>query len=162
MKITIHDSSLYAGKFGFIAQVIVMTFASILADWILPGVSFDTLFSAIITALVIALLNNFIRPILIVIAIPFMLFSMGLFLFIINAFIVWLASGMVGAFHVEGFGNAILFSLLLTLFNYLLEIPNRAMRHPKFSNPDEDANVVVTHDTNDDFQDCEEVKEDYD
>lgn len=133
MQITIQNkSSLYAGKWGFLAQVIVMTLAAILADVLLPSVSFDSVWAAVITAVVIALLNNFIRPILIVLTLPFMVLSLGLFLFIVNACIILLAGALVPSFHVDGFRGALLFSVLLTLFNYLLEIPNRMMRRPPY------------------------------
>ena len=138
MKITFSNSKeLYSGKFGFVAQVVVMTLATILAAYILPGVNITSVGVAILTAIVIALLNSFIRPILIVLTLPFTIFSMGLFLLIINALIILLASGLVSSFHVDGFWNALLFSLLLTLFNYLLEIPNRLMRRPDYQHPDQ-------------------------
>ena len=136
MKITINNNQeLYSGKFGFLAQVVVMTLATILAAYILPGVQISSVAAAILTAAVIALLNSFIRPILIVITLPFTILSMGLFLLIINALIILLASGLVSSFHVDGFWSALLFSLLLTLFNYLLEIPNRLMRRPDYQSP---------------------------
>jgi putative membrane protein len=136
MKITINNNQeLYSGKFGFLAQVVVMTLATILAAYILPGVQISSVAAAILTAVVIALLNSFIRPILIVITLPFTILSMGLFLLIINALIILLASGLVSSFHVDGFWSALLFSLLLTLFNYLLEIPNRLMRRPDYQSP---------------------------
>ena len=138
MKLTIsNNKELYSGKFGFVAQVVVMTLATILAAYILPGVHINSVGAAILTAIVIALLNSFIRPILIVLTLPFTIFSLGLFLLIINAVIILLASGLVSSFHVEGFWSALLFSLLLTLFNYLLEIPNRLTRRPDYQHPDQ-------------------------
>lgn len=144
MRITISNKpQFYSGPWGFLAQVVVMTLATLLATWILPGVTIDSVGAAVITAIVIALLNSFIRPILIVLTLPFTIFSMGLFIFIINALIIMLAAGLVDKFHVDGFGNALLFSLLLTIFNYLLEIPNRLSRRPKYKeapqSPDADS-----------------------
>ena len=133
MKITlINNKELYSGKFGFLAQVVVMTLATILATKILPGVTITSVGAAILTAIVIALLNSFIRPILIVLTLPFTIFSMGLFLFIINAVIILLASSLLPFFHVNSFWDALLFSLLLIILNYLLELPNRLMRRPDY------------------------------
>ena len=159
MRITIGNThDLYSGRFGFLAQLIVMTLAVILAAYILPGVKVSSVGIAIITALVISLLNNFIRPILIVITLPFTVFSMGLFLFIINAIIILLASGLVSGFHVNGFGNALLFSLLLTAINYLLELPNRLMRRPNYQ-PSDQAQPDDHTDTDEDgFTPYEEVE----
>jgi len=144
MKITLSSNPpFYSGPWGFLAQVVVMTLATLLATWILPGVTIDSVGAAVLTAVVIALLNSFIRPILIVLTLPFTIVTMGLFIFFINALIILLASGLVSRFHVDGFGSALLFSLLLTAFNYLLEIPNRITRRPKYKespqSPDVDA-----------------------
>ena len=102
-----------------------MTLATILATYILPGVTIDNVLTAIITATIIALLNNFIRPILIVITIPVTAVTLGLFLFVINAIIILMASGLVKGFDVDSFGSALLFSIVLTAVNYLLEWPNK-------------------------------------
>lgn len=160
MKITItNDPNRYSGPLGFLAQLIVMTLAAILAAYILPGVQIDSVSAAIITAVVIALLNTFIRPILIVITLPFTVFSMGLFLVIINAIIIMLASGLVKHFHVSGFGSALLFSLLLTAINYLLEIPNRLMRKPKYQPYDSQQSDTHTDTDDDGYTAYEEVEE---
>ena len=110
-----------------------MTLSVLLASRIIPSVQMQSVGVAVLTAVVIALLNNFIRPILIVLTLPFMIFSMGLFLFIVNTIIILFADALVPGFSVGGFGNALLFSILLTVLNYLLEIPNRMMRKPHYS-----------------------------
>lgn len=114
-----------------------MTLAVIIASYLLPGVSVSSVWVAILTAVVISLLNSFIRPILIVVTLPFTIISMGLFLFVINAVMVMLASGIVSGFNVGGFGNALIFSLLLTLLNYLLELPNKLMQRKNFEPRDD-------------------------
>ena len=84
---------------------------------------------------------------------------MGFFLLIINAVIIMLASGLVSNFRVDGFWNALLFSLLLTIINYLLEIPNRVMRRPKY-HPSDTATPDYHVDTDEDgFTPYEEVKD---
>ena len=81
MKITINNyPEPYSGPLGFIAQMVVMALATVLAAYIMPGVHIDTFWAAILTAAVIALLNNFIRPILIVLTLPFTIVTMGFFL----------------------------------------------------------------------------------
>lgn len=158
MKITINtDNDTYTGKWGFLARVIVMTLATILAAKLLPGVHINSLLTAILTAVVISLLNNFIRPILIVVTLPFTIVSMGLFLLVINALIVILASGLITDFNVDGFGSALLFSLLLTLFNYLLELPNKAIRRKQYKNHSEQDIHKKHNDDEDDYTPYEEV-----
>ena len=147
---------------AFTTRVVVMTLAIILAAWILPGVAINgNVFAAILTAVVIALLNNFLRPILIFLTLPFTIVSLGLFLFVVNAIIIWLAAKLVPPFHVETFGTALLFSILITLFNYLLELPNRFINRPTY-NPDQPhlhdgQNRTTDTDQNIEYTDYEEV-----
>ena len=159
MKIQISGGSPYeSGKYGFLTRVIVMTLATILAAYLLPGVGVDNVFVAILTAIVISLLDNFIRPILIVITLPVTIISLGLFIFIINALLIMLASGIVPGFHVRSFGDGLLFSLLLTAFNYLLELPNRWINRRKYHHHDEaDYNDGLEKDE-DGFDKYEEIK----
>lgn len=151
MKITFHhDNRHFVGPGGFLTRVIVMSLAAMLAAYLLPGIQFDSFAAVVITAIVIALLNNFIRPILIVVTLPFLLLSMGLFLFVVNAIVILLADSLVSGFHVASFGSALLFGLLLTLFNYLLELPNRMLYRQPYRSP---------HDSNsDEFTPYEEVE----
>lgn len=158
MTATIHTSNtMYAGPWGFIAQVVVMTLSAIVAAYLLPGVHIESIGAAIITAAAIALLNSFIRPILIILTLPFTIFSMGLFLLVINAVIILLAAGLVPQFHVDGFGWALLFSLLLTGFNYLLEIPNRLMRRPEYKSSDQPQFDQVADTDDEGFAEYEEI-----
>lgn len=161
MKIIIGDNrNLYSGPLGFVAQVVVMALATLLTAYLMPGVHVDTVGAAILTAAVIALLNNFIRPILIVLTLPFTIVSMGLFLLVINAFIIMLTAGLVPSFHVNGFWNALLFSLLLTVINYLLEIPNRLERRPKYQPSDSLQHDDHTDTDEDGFTPYEEITDD--
>lgn len=152
MKISVHTNSdnFYVGPWGFLARVVVMSLAAILAGHLLPGVSFGHFSTVIITSVVIALLNNFIRPILIVLTLPFTVVTMGLFLLVVNAIMIELASALVNDFTVKTFGDAFLFSLLLTFFNYLLEWPNRMIQRKQYR-PGSDNN-------DDDFTPYEEVE----
>ena len=149
MKITIgNNQDLYSGPFGFLAQLVVMALATVLAAYLLPGVRIDSVGAAILTA------------ILIVLTLPFTIFSMGLFLLIINAFIIMLTAGLVSSFHINGFWDALLFSLLLTLFNYLLEIPNRITRRPKYQPSDTPSHDLHTDTDEDGFTPYEEIHDD--
>lgn len=149
-----NGESFGASKYGFAARVIVMTLGCMLAAILLPGVSLGGIWAAIVTAVVIALLDNFIRPILIVITLPISIVSMGLFIFIINAIIIMLASGIVKGFEVNTFWDGLLFSLLLTLFDSLLELPDKWISRKPYEPKDRNLN-----DTDEDgFTPYEEVE----
>ncbi|MEH7350027.1 phage holin family protein [Gottfriedia acidiceleris] len=77
---------------------------------------------AIIAALVLSILNTIIRPILILITLPVTIFTMGLFLFIINAFTLEITDYLLGdALRVNGFGTAIIASILISTFSMLIQ-----------------------------------------
>lgn len=152
MKITYQQRQ--SGPLGFLMRTIILTLAVIIAIRILPGVRIEggSIWVAVLTALVISLLDNFIRPILIFVTLPFTVVTMGLFIFIINAVIIELAAGIVGPFQVDSFGYALLFSLIITVLNYLLELPNRWLNRTTYK-PRRDS------DTDDDgFTPYEEVE----
>lgn len=103
----------------FLIKLLISAVVVILTAWITPGVQIRSFWSAIVVALVLALLNIFLRPIMIVLTIPITIMTLGLFLFIINAFIVYVAGKIVSGFKVDGFGWALLFSLFLSIISYI-------------------------------------------
>ncbi|MFC6859830.1 phage holin family protein [Zunongwangia atlantica] len=86
----------------------------------LPGVAVDGYFSAFIVAIVLAILNLIVKPILVILTLPVTIITLGLFLLIINAIIIFLADGFVSGFSVDGWFMAIIFSLLFSLFQSIL------------------------------------------
>ena len=126
MNITINSGdSFYSGNAGCLTRILVLSIAVMVGAWLLPGVEVTSFWAVLITAIVISLLDNLVRPILIVVTLPVTVVTLGLFLFVINAIIILMASGIVKGFDVSSFGSALLFSLVLTAVNYLLEMPNK-------------------------------------
>jgi putative membrane protein len=106
---------------GFILRVLVTALAVFVADYFLSGVHInDDAKTIIIVALVLALLNTFVKPILIVLTIPVTIVTLGLFLLIINALMVIWADGLISGFTVDGWWPAILFSLIVSLVSAIL------------------------------------------
>ena len=89
-----------------------------LTAFIVPGVTVSFL-PALIAALVLGLLNVFIKPILIVLTLPINILTLGLFTFIINGLLILLASRIVPGFDVVGFGSAVLFAIVLSIINMI-------------------------------------------
>ncbi len=127
MKITINSNNggFYTSRSGCLTRLLLLSIAVMVGAWLLPGVEVTSFWAVFWTAIVISLLNNIIRPVLIVITLPATALTLGLFLFVINAIIILMASAMVSGFHVDSFGSALLFSLVLMAVNYLLELPNK-------------------------------------
>lgn len=106
---------------NLLLKIIVSSLAVFLTAYLLPGVSVDTYVTAIWVAIVLALLNGFLKPILILLTIPVTLLTLGLFLLAINAAIILLADYFVDGFGVNGFWWALLFSLVLSLVTSLMD-----------------------------------------
>ena len=107
---------------NWLIKLILSAVSVLIASYILRGVHVDGFLTAIIIALVIAILNFFLRPLLVILTIPITILTFGLFLLVINAIIVLIADEFIGGFHVEGLGWAILFSLIVSFVNYLLGV----------------------------------------
>ena len=105
----------------FLGKILVTAVAAIMVSYLLPGVSIDSSVTAIILAVVLALLNGFVKPILIVLTIPITILTLGLFLLIINIVIIKWASEIVPGFSVRNWWSALLFSLLLSVVTAPIE-----------------------------------------
>jgi putative membrane protein len=88
---------------------------------IFKGIEVSSFGSALAAALVIGLFNLIVRPVLVVLTLPVTVLSLGLFLFIINAIIFWWASILLSGFYVDGFGAALLGSLLYSAFSIVID-----------------------------------------
>jgi putative membrane protein len=104
----------------FILRLLLSALAVVLLANILPGVHVDTFGIAVIVALVLSLLNFLVKPLLVILTLPVTIVTFGLFLLVINALIILMASGLVSGFAVDGFWWALLFSLLLSLVQSIL------------------------------------------
>ncbi|MFH6935573.1 phage holin family protein [Flavobacterium sp. YO12] len=81
----------------------------------LPGVHVASFTTAIIVAVVLGLLNLFIKPILVILTLPVTVITLGLFLLVINAVIILLCTNIVGGFAVDSLWTALLFSVILSI-----------------------------------------------
>ena len=102
-----------------ILQLLVTTLALLVGAHLMERVSFEQPWVAVVAAIVLALLNLFIRPLLVLLTIPATLFTFGLFLLVINACIILLAREIVPGFHVADFWSALWLSLLVSIINGL-------------------------------------------
>lgn len=103
-----------------LVNLIVSAIAVVISAYILPGVMVDGVLTAIVVAVVLGAVNMFIRPVLIILTLPFNIVTLGLFTFVINALLVLLVSNLVPGFKVSGFWYALLFSLVLSIISSFL------------------------------------------
>ena len=105
----------------FFAKTIATALAVLFAAYILSGVHVDSNVTAILVAIVLGLLNSFIKPILIILTIPITLLTLGLFLLVINILIVKWVANIVPGFSVDGWVAALFFSLVVSFVSSFIE-----------------------------------------
>jgi putative membrane protein len=105
----------------FLTKLLFTAVAALVASYVLAGVRIDGFLTAMAVALVLALLNTFVKPILILLTLPITVFTLGIFLLVINILIIKWAASLVYGFEVEGWWSALLFSLLLSIVTYVIE-----------------------------------------
>lgn len=88
--------------------------------YILPGVHVDTLMTALVVAVVLGIINAFIRPVLLILTLPINVLTLGLFTLVINAVLILLTTGIVPGFQVDGFWWALAYGVVLSLVNSVL------------------------------------------
>ncbi|MFN4885734.1 MAG: phage holin family protein [Bacteroidota bacterium] len=101
-------------------QIMLTSLALLVGDYMMQRVSIDSNVTLIVAAVVIALLNLFVKPLLVLLTIPATLFTFGLFLLVINAAVLLMASELVEGFKIETFWSALGLSLIISLINALL------------------------------------------
>jgi len=104
-----------------LAKWLLSAAALLFVAYLYSGVQVASFTSALVAALVIGLFNAVLRPVLVVLTLPVTIVTVGLFLFVINALMFWAAAGVLDGFHVNGFGAALLGSLIYSVLGLLIE-----------------------------------------
>lgn len=138
----------------FWTKTLVMALAIFITSFLLPFVKVSSPLSAIIAAVVISLLNAFLKPLLMLISAPLIMMSFGLFMLIINAFIVILTSYLVAGFEVSAFIDAVWFSIVVTIVSFLLDLPAKIKRVKQSISPFQNGE----NKKEDDFAEYQEVE----
>ena len=121
---------------GFVTRWLVLALAVWVATHLVgkERIWYDDWPSLVVAALVLGILNSLVKPILVALALPFVVFTFGLFLLFINAFLLMLTAKVVPGFHVAGFWSAMGASLIISVLSIMLGIPpnfRRSNRRPK-------------------------------
>lgn len=107
---------------NLLTRIIISAISIMVVGYILPGVVVSSVYTAFIVAIVLALLNSIVKPILIILTLPVTIITLGLFLLVINGIIVLIAHHFINGFSVSSLFIAIVFSILVSLINGLLGI----------------------------------------
>lgn len=102
----------------FIFNLLARTLAVLVTTYIIPGVKVDGFLTAVVIVVVLGVLNAVIKPVLLLLTLPVNFLSLGLFTFVINGLIVFLASKFITGFSIDSLVTGILFSIVLSLVNW--------------------------------------------
>lgn len=117
-------ATMQPGAKKFIQRWMITTLAVLITVAILPGIDFTdkSLLTPFITALILGILNAFIRPIMMLMALPLLILTLGLFTMVINALLLYFVAWLLPAFHVENFWWALLGSVIISIVSVALNI----------------------------------------
>jgi len=112
----------YACRMTWLLRWFLLAAALLAVAHLSPGVQVASFGSALIAAAVLGLFNTLLRPLLVLLTLPVTLLTLGLFLFVINAALFWAAAAVLDGFVVQGFGAALLGSLIYSLLGLLIDL----------------------------------------
>jgi putative membrane protein len=107
---------------AFLAHLILTAAALLLVAKVVSGVDVEGFGSAVLGALVLGFVNAIVRPVMVFLTLPLTIVTLGLFLLVVNALMLWLMAALVPGIRVRGFGPALLGSLLLTVLNIAIAV----------------------------------------
>ncbi len=111
----------FAGMKLFLTRWLITTIAVAVAAN-LTGMQYAGPGALITVALLLGIVNALVRPVLLLLSLPFILLSLGLFILVVNALLLWFVAGLVSGFHVAGFGQAFFGALIVSIVNWSLSV----------------------------------------
>lgn len=107
---------------SFLQRWLINTLAVLIATYVVPGIDYGKPLDLFVAALVLGILNAILRPLLMFLSLPLLIFTLGLFTLVINAVLLLISSWLVGSnhFHVDGFGSALLGALVISIVSIVL------------------------------------------
>ena len=104
----------------FVVHLVITAALILLVGRSVNGIHVPDWTTAILAALVLGIANAIVKPIMVILTLPFTIVTFGLFLLVVNALVFWLASLFVPGFEVDGFGPAFVGALFLSILNLLV------------------------------------------
>ena len=105
---------------GFVIRVLINAAALWVAAALIPGIVLRGLRYTLLAALVLGVINAIVRPVLVFLTLPITLLTLGLFIFVLNAFCLWLTARLVPGFEVRGFVAALLGAIVISIVSWLV------------------------------------------
>ncbi len=105
---------------GFLIRAVIVGLGLWLASKIVPGIGFDSNGALVAAAILLGIVNAFIRPILVILTLPITLVTLGLFLVVINGLMIELVAWLLPGFHVAGLWPAVLSAIIISLTSWAM------------------------------------------
>ncbi len=105
---------------AFLIRWMVTTVAVFVAEKLIPGIDCGSLSALLGASLLLGIANAFVRPLLLLLSIPFIILTMGLFIFVVNALLLLFVSHLIPSFEVSGFWNAFFGAIIISIVSWLL------------------------------------------
>jgi putative membrane protein len=105
---------------AFFIRWMVTTIAVFVAERILPGIKCSGVEALLGASLLLGIINAFVRPFLLLLSLPFIIITMGLFIFVVNALLLLFVSQIIPPFHVDGFWNALFGAIIISMVSWIL------------------------------------------
>jgi putative membrane protein len=106
---------------SFILRWLCTTAAVAVAAW-MTGISYSGVWTLFAVALLLGFVNAFVRPVLLLLGLPFVVVTLGFAILVVNALLFWMVSGLVPDFKVSGFGQAFFAALIVSVVNWVLSL----------------------------------------
>jgi putative membrane protein len=104
----------------FVFRWAITTIAVMIAASIVRGIRYDSGGALILAALLLGILNAFVRPILLILSAPLILFTLGLFILVVNGLMLYWVPALVAGFHIDSFGSAFWGAILISIISWAL------------------------------------------
>ena len=106
----------------FLKRWILTTLSVLVAVKLVSGISYDGLGNLLAASLLLGILNATIKPLLLLLSLPFLIFTLGLFIFVINAVLLNLVAWLIPGFHVASFGSAFLAAIIISIVQIAIQV----------------------------------------
>lgn len=107
---------------GFLIRWFINAIALGLTSWLVKGIDIQGLGTLLIASLVLGILNALLRPIILLLTLPLNILTLGLFTFVVNAFMLIMASKLVEGFVITDFWSALVGAIILSIISFLISV----------------------------------------
>ncbi|MGD9387169.1 MAG: phage holin family protein [Gammaproteobacteria bacterium] len=104
---------------GFLVRMLISAISLWLAALVVPGMHLEGILTVLGAALVLGIVNAFIRPVVVLLTLPLTIITLGLFLLVVNAMMLGLVSAMFAGFSISGFWSAVFGAIFVSFFSWL-------------------------------------------